>query len=970
MESARMVETKDIVEELLAQARTAKDEGNEFFKNGEFEKAAAAYTKALGLCPEGNTEAAVCLKNRAACYLKLKEFTKTVDDCTAALKLAPSDVKTLFRRGQALEELGRLDDAFTDIRTLLSIEPQNKTAQTAAARIAEARRKRDAEGNPAGDDAATTMLSILDGRLPDTLAKGRPGGKPTPEMVTKALRNIASICSNPRHAENLVSSHAVQKLLPYLEGTGYGLDAEHREDQHGAVLVALGDLVANQKLAPRVMDQIGWERLSVWLSSKDTTLRHGAVRIVSRALHSSLEANGAGANKDSATHSVKIEEITDEKADAINLQDRLLDLIVEKLNDCAKNATEQADAVVDDLLGALLINVSPVLLACFMQRNGITSLLNCAARSGAFGSAADSNMKLRIAVALSKFADAATEESQQEKLKRICVEYVRDGLGSGNSAEELRALNVMSTVLQASNKIGGWLAEQEGIVRLLIDCCESTNPAVQGAAAEVISHAASDRARCTMIVAEGATQLHSLYLCHNDQVVVRALVGLSKIATVSGSAKDQEMLGAGALERLYDASRDYLVEVPDKSLQKWAVEAIAYQSINGDIKEKLCADRPAVKAILEVGTKTEDKALAYAVLSIIQNITCSQEKKELDEEQEQLKKLKEYAKEYIPEDHPKDTPEYVAKRVAVLVEEGVSASLVHLAKSTEDSEKSMAMIGRILLTIADNQKFRGRLVADGAHLTLLKIANKLDLEAGIPAAQALAKIAITTDPNVAFKGEKALELVRPLVKLLSATHELRIFEGLMALTNLTSMGDAVFRRMIACDGVHKVCDLQTDDNPMIQRAATECMCNMLSCPEVFEMYTTQGTPRYEDLKLWILLADSDDVACAKAAGGGLAILSQDESICKRIVAEKVGLEVVKRMILSPDSDLQLRGAYVLCNILECDQDGARKFVEKEEASVESLSYVAREAKTRPDVRQKVEECLRILEEYGMIKKAI
>lgn len=43
---------------------------------------------------------------------------------------------------------------------------------------------------------------------------------------------------------------------------------------------------------------------------------------------------------------------------------------------------------------------------------------------------------------------------------------------------------------------------------------------------------------------------------------------------------------------------------------------------------------------------------------------------------------------------------------------------------------------------------------------------RLEDDAGLPAAQALAKIAITIDPNVAFKGEKMLELVHILIHIM------------------------------------------------------------------------------------------------------------------------------------------------------------------------------------------------------------
>lgn len=55
-------------------ASQLKAEGNEFFKNGQFDKALATYTKALNIS-EGKVassdEKAAIHKNKAACFLKL-----------------------------------------------------------------------------------------------------------------------------------------------------------------------------------------------------------------------------------------------------------------------------------------------------------------------------------------------------------------------------------------------------------------------------------------------------------------------------------------------------------------------------------------------------------------------------------------------------------------------------------------------------------------------------------------------------------------------------------------------------------------------------------------------------------------------------------------------------------------------------------------------------------------------------------
>lgn len=146
------------------------------------------------------------------------------------------------------------------------------------------------------------------------------------------------------------------------------------------------------------------------------------------------------------------------------------------------------------------------------------------------------------------------------------------------------------------------------------------------------------------------------------------------------------------------------------------------------------------------------------------------------------------------------------------------------------------------------------------------------------ATQSLAKIAITTNPENSFPGQRVkifsrldkksrklfvhfqmLEVVRPILQLLKSEGvALENFEALMALTNLASIGETVrfvlfcfdlffhrknlsiFRKRILKEGgFMSIEHYMYDDHPMLRRAATECICNMVNQEEVrfrvFEM---------------------------------------------------------------------------------------------------------------------------------------
>jgi FK506-binding protein 4/5 len=127
-------------EEKLAAAQKNKDDGNELFKAGKFRGAIKKYKKASSFVDNENsfTEAekaqAKPLRitahlNTAACNLKLKDYKACIENCDKALKLEVSNIKALFRKGQALSALDEWRDAELTLNRALEFEPQNKDVQ-------------------------------------------------------------------------------------------------------------------------------------------------------------------------------------------------------------------------------------------------------------------------------------------------------------------------------------------------------------------------------------------------------------------------------------------------------------------------------------------------------------------------------------------------------------------------------------------------------------------------------------------------------------------------------------------------------------------------------------------------------------------------------------------------------------------------------------------------------------------------
>ncbi|KAE9453125.1 hypothetical protein C3L33_14998, partial [Rhododendron williamsianum] len=98
-----------------------KDQGNEFFKSGNYLKAAALYTQAIKLDPSNHT----LYSNRAAAFLHLVKLNKALADAETAITLNPVWEKGYFRKGCVLEAMERYDDALAAFQIALQHNPQS-----------------------------------------------------------------------------------------------------------------------------------------------------------------------------------------------------------------------------------------------------------------------------------------------------------------------------------------------------------------------------------------------------------------------------------------------------------------------------------------------------------------------------------------------------------------------------------------------------------------------------------------------------------------------------------------------------------------------------------------------------------------------------------------------------------------------------------------------------------------------------
>jgi len=110
-----------------AHAHALRLSGNDLFQRKSYVAAIEHYTRALGhvACDEEEDMVKI-LNNRSAAYAKLGDWEKSLLDAERALGVDASSVRSYYRGGVALLELGHLSRSLCTFELGLSIDPQNK----------------------------------------------------------------------------------------------------------------------------------------------------------------------------------------------------------------------------------------------------------------------------------------------------------------------------------------------------------------------------------------------------------------------------------------------------------------------------------------------------------------------------------------------------------------------------------------------------------------------------------------------------------------------------------------------------------------------------------------------------------------------------------------------------------------------------------------------------------------------------
>ena len=572
------------------------------------------------------------------------------------------------------------------------------------------------------------------------------------------------------------------------------------------------------------------------------------------------------------------------------------------------------------------------------------------------GSGLSDQCRTNISVALSTLYEYCPDQDKPA-VEEECKVYVSSRLSKADDGAKQEAVVAIATLLQGILDIGVKIFSERSSLEEVLKMANSDCLAHQSVAVEALALAASNKERCLEIIKDGLPVLKKLVFSKDDGLKVRALVGLCKLGAAGGSNVNARLFAEGSGLKLEKACRKFLVNHAQHStLYKWAVEGLAFLTLDAEVKEALVGSHQAMEVLCAIPA-TGEQSFLYGLATIFVNLTNSYDKPEKDTELEELGK---YAGENVPKEHELDGEEYVKKRVACLLKKGVVAGLVSL--SSVESSGVREQVARVFLALVEETSHRGKVMQQGGVKALLLLSNTNTNKGKLIAAQALAKIGITNDPRLAFPGQRLLEVVRPLVRLLKSERALQQFEGLMSLTNVASTNSEARQRIVSEGAVPLMESLMFEEHELIRRAATEAMCNMIQVPEVHQRFFSDDIER---IKLWTLFSGEEDVHLARAASGGLAQLTCDPGLCSKVMEVKSAPGILKELLLRENEELRNRGSYIVANLMEASKDIASTMIASD--LLEILMALLQDPTTPQPIRDSAARGLNKAVHFGLIQ---
>ena len=554
------------------------------------------------------------------------------------------------------------------------------------------------------------------------------------------------------------------------------------------------------------------------------------------------------------------------------------------------------------------------------------------------------DVRSQATVAIAKFLEFAEERGQ-----KYLTAFITERIGRQTNDGLIVAFSAAACAFPIAPSLLSALFLTEGFVLSLVPMLEtkSKSKKVEKAALDMLNAACIDGA-CREAIAKNCLRwLRTVMDNGEEEARGQAAVVCAKlsVATSKPDSSDAENSDQNSID-LVSKFRAMLFKLTETGT-KSAIEGLAYASAQPKVKEEISQDTELLQRLFSLVRFRDpsDKAHSkphleyptvvtsgFGLLTIIHNLT--RYLPALSEEQKRMVQLKAYANasKKIPEPDRLDDNEHVDKRCKAVLDAGVLNFLVALAAADRSKALSLTSLGlyaNILLSLSRTPASRGKLIQQGALPLLLDIHEKTlhaDPSSALAAAHAMARLLISVDPSLV--GNRITSTVQPILSLLSDDTTsvssdgprdlLPVFEALLALTNLVSGPRLEAGPEVVQAAWPRLVDLLTSSNVLLQRATTELVCNLMTCSAGIEKFADGSKAAASYIHILLALADAEDVATRRAAGGALAMVTEFESVAKAVLVRKRGLEVLVQLMEDEDEGCVHRGFVCVRNMAVVD----------------------------------------------------
>ncbi|KAL7071749.1 hypothetical protein ACQ4LE_009377 [Meloidogyne hapla] len=893
-------------EECLSQdsdllAENFKNTGNELYNLDKFSESVEAYSKALALKPDNKLRLTL-LKNRAMARLKLEDFEGAETDCDEALKISQNDAKALYRRALAREKLDKIGSAFSDAKEALRLLPNDRSLIELCSRLVKLNSER------------LKQTESMESKAKEMMKLAFENEENNGEMQIKALNNLLVICRDSADGANKVwlNGGIVAQLFSIITNCNKNTDNEAV-----AAVRILSELSArSRERAIQIMEFLGGAPVLTRIIAARKTLvfAEAASTVIQHVF------NGLASMDRSKEIKPCAETVEKNKLPILRIILELEEMLTDPKFDVSVRE------IVIDLLMKNLMHMDGGLPRGwswrFIEGRGFYKILHLATQVPELCDyPVSAETRQHMAIFLTRLYDDMVFD-QRRALYSECVKNVFDGLlvDIDQRINRIKLAALLITLMQGPVDVGFNLLTNDKITGIMLAMADENGDNLQQSlAVELIVLSVSKYERATALIKQGLPVLKKLYRSEDQNVRVRALVGLCKCASSAGDDCSRQPMDDESRTKLAMACRKYLVvENANKystDVRRFACEGLSYLSLDAEIKEQIVGDLELLKSLVELA-RHAGALCVYTMAAIFMNCSNAYEKPKIDEE---MVKLAQFSKHHVTETHPKDADNFVEKRIRQMVKAGAVTACVLVSKT--ESKSALDNLARCICAFSAFEDLSGQIISEGGAKLLLQLYKECTADGKIKAAHAIARLGTHNDPNIVFAGQRMYEVVKPLVDLLHPDVEGRAnYDSLLTLTNLASIGDSVRKRILHERALPKIEEYWFDPtHEELRAAAAELLLNLLYCDDYYKEVVKRGTDR---AKVWTLYCDEGDTETDRlrlASTAGFAILTEDKQFCERIIKEMSSeswIPLFKEMAMAERPELQRRGLIGIANMIE------------------------------------------------------